>query len=86
MPEILYLETKKLEASISNGTRVKGIGLDMDRPWNRCWSLLLTTEAKEWWAEDFKDHTTLILTGVKSVGQFLAGDANITGNYNDHLP
>ena len=41
---------------------------------------------KEWWAENFKDSATLILTGVKSVGQFLAGDANIIGNSLDHLP
>ena len=68
MPEILYRETKKLEASILNNTHVKGVGLDMDRPWNHCWSLLLTTEVKEWWADNFKDHTTLILTGVKRCG------------------
>ena len=65
---------------ISSNTHVQGVGLDMDRPWNHCWSLLLTAEVKEWCTEKFKDHTTLILTGVQSVGQFLAGDANITGN------
>ena len=41
---------------------------------------------KEWWTKDSKDLTTLILTGAKSVGQIVAGDGNITGNSNDHLP
>ena len=49
MPEILYRETKKLEESMANGTYVKGAGLNMDKPWDHCWSLLLTPEAKNWW-------------------------------------
>ena len=86
MPEILRRENKKLEEAMANGTHVKGVGLDTARPWNHCWSLLLTIEVKEWWTENFKDHTTLILTGVKTIGQFLAGDANITGSIMGRLP
>ena len=64
LPEILYRETRKLEASISNGTWKAGVGLDMSRPWNHCFSLLLTPEVETWRQENFKDHTVLILTGV----------------------
>ena len=86
MPEILYRETKKFEASIANGTWVKGLGLDMDRPWNHCWSLLLTPEVNIWWTENFKDHTTLIIKAARTVSQFLSGDAKISGHASGHLP
>ena len=85
MPELLYRETRKLEASIENCTWKQGIGLDTDKPWNHCWSLLLTPEVKAWWAENFKDYTTLIRTGVSSVSQFLAGDAKVK-NKSSGLP
>ena len=39
----------------------------MDKPWDHGWSLLLPPEVKNWWAENFKDHNTLILTGVRNV-------------------
>ena len=48
LPEILYRKTKKLDASIANGTWKEGVGLDADRPWNHFFSLLLTPEVKVW--------------------------------------
>ena len=86
MPEILYRATKKLDASIANNTWVEGVGLDLDMPWNHCWSLLLTPEVKVWWTENFKDHTTLIITGARTISQFLSGDAKISGHASGHLP
>ena len=82
----MYRETKKLDASISNGTWKEGVGLDMARPWNHCWSLLSTPEVKMWWTENFKDHAILITTGAKTVSQYLAGDAKISGHASGHLP
>ena len=41
---------------------------------------------KTWWTENFKDHTTLILTGVRRLAQFLSGDAKISGHASGHLP
>ena len=35
-PEILYRETKKLDASMADGTWKEGVGLDADRPWKHC--------------------------------------------------
>ena len=86
MPEILYRETKKLENSMNNGTWAKGVGLDMDRPWNHCWWLLSTPEVRMWWSENFKDHAILIITGARTVSQYLAGDAKISGHASGHLP
>ena len=72
MLEILYRETKKLEAFIPNGDWVKSVGLDTDMPWNHCWSLLFTPDVKVWWTENFKDRTTLIIIGARIVSQLLA--------------
>ena len=62
MPEILYRENKKLEASIANSTWVQGVGLNTDKPWNHCWPLLSTPEVKTWWTEKSKERTMFILT------------------------
>ena len=58
----------------------------MDKPWEHCWPLLLTTDVKEWWVDHVKDHANLIVAGTGNIGNFLAGDANITGGARDHLP
>lgn len=86
MPEILRREDMELTASIANGTWVKGVGLDLDKPWNHCWSLIGSHDVKERWTGNFKDHNTMILTGVKTMDSYLAGDANITASSRDHLP
>ena len=85
MPEILRREDIKLTAAIQNGAWVKGVGLDLDKPWDHCWSLLGTPDVKEW-TENFKDHTTMILTGMRNMDLLLAGDVKIAAGSGDHLP
>lgn len=85
MLEILRREHMKLNISIQNGTHMPGVGLDPNRPWNLRWSLLVSSDVKKWWAENCKDYTSMILTGVKKLERFLAGDANITGGSRHHL-
>ena len=77
---------KKLEASIADGSWKEGVGLDANRPWNHCFSLLLTPEVKVWWQENFKDHTILIITGARSLSQYLSGDARISTSASIHHP
>ena len=86
MPEILYRENMKLEASILNNTWEQGVGLNTDKPWNHCWSLLLSPEVKAWWSENFKEHALFIVTGWKTVSHFLAGDANVSGTASGYIP
>ena len=86
LPEILHKETKKLDASMTDGSWKKGVGLDTDRPWNHCFALLHTPEVKVWWRENFKDLAVLITVGARTVSQYLAGDANISSSSGSHHP
>ena len=70
LPEILHKETKKLDASMADGTWKQGVGLDTDRPWNHCFELLQTPDVKVWWQENFKDHAVLVVIGARTVSQF----------------
>ena len=82
----MHKETKKLDASISDGSWKKGVGLYADRHWNHCFALLHTPDVKVWWQENFKDHAVLITAGARTVSQFLSGDANISSGSSSYHP
>ena len=86
LPELLHKETKKLDASIRDGSWKEGIGLDADRPWNHCFGILHTPEVKMWWQENFKEHAFFISVGARNVTQYLSGDASVCSSSSNHLP
>ena len=47
---------------------------DPERPWNVVWKVMATGD-HEWWNEHARDPATFIVTGVKKLITYTAGDA-----------
>ena len=86
LPELLHKETKKLEASMLDNTWKKGIGLDANKPWNHCFSLLHSPEVEAWWSKNFEKQAMFISVGVRSVTSYLSGDASVCSSASSHMP